>query len=289
MPAPIVAAAEDNENDKTEKEKTRTVKRMKQPPPHEKKEQQKDFVVDETSNTKLSFGQLCMEAARVFHEGSIVTPDLDPRSLLLNLSSRIGDISFIVHDCNISTQENLQKEVEFRAKEVFLVLCAAARACNIDLATAVMFKMEVNKAKYPTKVSKGSLAKCTSHSDVTGVTKENNVLMTTCAIGNKDKPTLSATTNEVINTIQQFSSEQFWNECHTFCNLAFALCVEAGELMEIFQWKQDDALMEQLTSQEKCHAASEFADVMVFLLRLMQLCETDIEKGMLRFFEFWHK
>ena len=281
---------------------TKPTKRAKKTPTIKKMDQKRDFISNKGTDSpttaklseentfalckeqKLSFRELCLEAARVFIEGCIVTPDLNHRSLLLNLSSRIGDLSFFLHD---REQEHLQRKVDFRAKEVFLVLCAAAKACDTDLATAVMLKMEVNKAKYPAQVCKGSLVKHTSHSDMTGVTKEGNVLVTTCAISERSKPALLATTEQVMQVIQQFSHERHWDDCYTLRNLAFALCVELGELMEIFQWKEDDDSIDQLTLQEKCHAASEFADVMVFLLRLMHLCEADIEKAMLEFFNVW--
>jgi NTP pyrophosphatase (non-canonical NTP hydrolase) len=89
-----------------------------------------------------------------------------------------------------------------------------------------------------------------------------------------------------------FAAARNWQPFHTPKNLAMALTVEAGELMEIFQW---------LTPEEAATAASdpelgprikdEVADVLAYLLQFSDACGVDplvalaekIERNELRF------
>lgn len=69
-----------------------------------------------------------------------------------------------------------------------------------------------------------------------------------------------------------FSRERDWDQFHNPKDLALAVSVEAAELLEIFQWK-DDAL----SQQEVKHAVSEIADVAQYLILLCRKFDTDLE------------
>ena len=60
-----------------------------------------------------------------------------------------------------------------------------------------------------------------------------------------------------------------WAQFHSPKNLAMALSVEAGELLEIFQWLTQ-AQSRSLSSEAHAAASDEIADV---LLYLVQLCD----------------
>ena len=224
-----------------------------------------------------TFDQLCEEAVKVFERNGIIS-NRSPRTLLLRLCILLGDIASIVHDAEPSFSESSKGRIKLYVVEMFVMLCVAAKACTVDLSSAFSFKMELNKKKHPVELCKGSHAKCTTCSDVTGIGERENKFIMSCAIGNNCGPTFVAHAGEIIKMVEKFSAERQWNDCHTPRNLIFALHVELSELMEIFQWKEDSVTMEHLTTEEKCHVASEFADVLVCLFRLIHLCAMNIEK-----------
>ncbi|MEJ2360014.1 MAG: nucleotide pyrophosphohydrolase [Gammaproteobacteria bacterium] len=65
----------------------------------------------------------------------------------------------------------------------------------------------------------------------------------------------------------QFARERDWEQFHAPKNLAMALAVEAGELMEHFQWLSEEQ-SEALSDDKRREVAYELADVLIFSLRL---------------------
>ena len=63
---------------------------------------------------------------------------------------------------------------------------------------------------------------------------------------------------ETIDRIRQFSKDRDWGQFHTPVNLAKSIVIEAGELLECYQW-QDEVNLE--------HVKEELADVIVYSLR----------------------
>ncbi len=78
---------------------------------------------------------------------------------------------------------------------------------------------------------------------------------------------------ELKATINEFIRVRDWEQYHAPKNLALALSVEASEIVEIFQWKQDD---QDLTPQEQESLRQEIGDVLVYLLELADKFEIDI-------------
>ena len=77
------------------------------------------------------------------------------------------------------------------------------------------------------------------------------------------------------DTVRTFVTERDWDQFHTPKNLSAALCVEAAELLEHFQWlgtgsaaELGDAKLEQVRH--------EMADVLVYLVRLADKLEVDL-------------
>lgn len=83
--------------------------------------------------------------------------------------------------------------------------------------------------------------------------------------------------------LARFSRERDWDQYHTPKNLSMALAKEASELLEIFQW---------LTSEQSCaighgnddteRAAEEIADILIYLLRMADKLNIDIEAAVVR-------
>jgi NTP pyrophosphatase (non-canonical NTP hydrolase) len=77
---------------------------------------------------------------------------------------------------------------------------------------------------------------------------------------------------EIIEQIRQFNHERDWEQFHSPANLAKSLVIEAGELLELYQWS-DDVKSEQDLKEE-------LADVLSYALMLADHYHFDIEQIM---------
>jgi dCTP diphosphatase len=81
--------------------------------------------------------------------------------------------------------------------------------------------------------------------------------------------------------IRSFIHERDWEQFHNPKNLVMALSVEAGELVEIFQWLTLEQSANIAKSEEdKKSVEDEIADVFVYLLRLCDQLDIDLEKAL---------
>lgn len=88
----------------------------------------------------------------------------------------------------------------------------------------------------------------------------------------------SATTvRELRELVARFVAEREWQRYHDPKNLSMALAIEAGELMEHFQWARSDELA-PLVADPGLRAAirDELADVMCFALALANVLDLDL-------------
>lgn len=76
--------------------------------------------------------------------------------------------------------------------------------------------------------------------------------------------------------LQAFANARDWNPFHSPKNLAMALSVEAAELVEIFQWLTE-AQSRDLSASQREALVDEIADVQIYLLRLADMANVDIE------------
>lgn len=60
---------------------------------------------------------------------------------------------------------------------------------------------------------------------------------------------------ELMKEIEQFNKERDWNQFHSLENLAKSISIEAGELLECFQWNNN---------YEKDEVCEELADVFTY-------------------------
>ncbi|MFM2289239.1 MAG: hypothetical protein RL684_2382 [Pseudomonadota bacterium] len=81
--------------------------------------------------------------------------------------------------------------------------------------------------------------------------------------------------DELTVRLRAFAAERDWQPFHTPKNLASALIVEAGELLEHFQWL-GDAESEQLPPERRERVAMEMADVLLYLVRLADRMDVDL-------------
>ena len=72
---------------------------------------------------------------------------------------------------------------------------------------------------------------------------------------------------DLAQQLDQFARDRDWQQFHSPKNLASALVVEAGELLEHFQW-MTDAQSRELAPDRRDAAAAEMADVLLYLIQL---------------------
>lgn len=67
--------------------------------------------------------------------------------------------------------------------------------------------------------------------------------------------------------LSRFAAEREWQPFHSPKNLAAALTVEAGELLEHFQWLTE-AQSRELSAEQRDAVGAEVADVLLYLIQL---------------------
>jgi NTP pyrophosphatase (non-canonical NTP hydrolase) len=73
---------------------------------------------------------------------------------------------------------------------------------------------------------------------------------------------------EVISEIKKFNEERDWGQFHSPENLAKSISIEAGELLECFQWNNE------FDKKEVCN---ELADVMNYCILLANKLNVNVE------------
>ena len=75
---------------------------------------------------------------------------------------------------------------------------------------------------------------------------------------------------ETIDRIRQFNSDRDWNQFHTPANLAKSISIEANELLECFQWNEDDYDLQAVKD--------ELADVIVYCADMLDRLNLDVDE-----------
>ncbi|KAI7984256.1 dCTP pyrophosphatase 1 [Camellia lanceoleosa] len=93
----------------------------------------------------------------------------------------------------------------------------------------------------------------------------------------------SVTLDLLKNKMADFAKERDWDRFHSPRNLLLALVGEVGELSEIFQWKGEVPKgLPDWKEEEKVHLGEELSDVLLYLVRLSDICGVDLGKAALR-------
>ena len=75
---------------------------------------------------------------------------------------------------------------------------------------------------------------------------------------------------ETIERILRFSRDRDWNQFHTSANLAKSISIEANELLECFQWDEENYDLEAVRE--------ELADVIVYCVDMVERLGLDIDE-----------
>ncbi len=88
---------------------------------------------------------------------------------------------------------------------------------------------------------------------------------------------MSTNFNDIKQKIISFRNERDWAQFHDPKNLAEALSIEAGELLENFLWKTTEQ-SRNLTAEELKNVKEELADIFIFLTYLSEEYKIDLLK-----------
>lgn len=75
---------------------------------------------------------------------------------------------------------------------------------------------------------------------------------------------------ETLDRIRRFTIDRDWGQFHSPANLAKSISIEANELLECFQWSDDDYDIE--------HVKEELADVIVYCTDMVDRLGLDIDE-----------
>ena len=79
--------------------------------------------------------------------------------------------------------------------------------------------------------------------------------------------------NEVKEQIKQFNEERDWDQFHSPENLAKSISIEAGELLECFQWNNNF---------DKDEVCEELADIVNYCILLADKLDVELEDIVLK-------
>ncbi|KAH8972174.1 hypothetical protein BDL97_02G181900 [Sphagnum fallax] len=88
---------------------------------------------------------------------------------------------------------------------------------------------------------------------------------------------------ELATLMADFAADREWDQFHSPRNLLLALVGEVGELSEIFQWKGEVPRgLADWNEADKEHLGEELSDVLLYLVRLADVCDVDLGDAALR-------
>jgi NTP pyrophosphatase (non-canonical NTP hydrolase) len=78
----------------------------------------------------------------------------------------------------------------------------------------------------------------------------------------------------------EFKKKRDWEKFHQPKNIAMSISIEASELMELFQWK-DNISIDKIKSDEELMSGirEELADVILYSLSMAQKLDIDVEEA----------
>jgi len=78
---------------------------------------------------------------------------------------------------------------------------------------------------------------------------------------------------ELVERLRKFRDDRDWDRFHAPKDLAVSVCVEAGELLELFQWRPEGSPLDASLIER---IGDEAADVLLYLLMLCDKAGIDL-------------
>ena len=79
---------------------------------------------------------------------------------------------------------------------------------------------------------------------------------------------------ETIEQVLKFRDDRNWKQFHNPKDLAISICLEAAELLEVFQWSADDVRCAKKTDKIR----EELADVVNYCILMADACGLDLDE-----------
>lgn len=86
---------------------------------------------------------------------------------------------------------------------------------------------------------------------------------------------------QLTEKIKKFRDERDWMQFHNHKDMALSMILEAGEVLEHFQWKSKKEI-EKYVKENKDDIAEEIADVGMYLFELADNLGIDLKTAMLK-------
>lgn len=83
---------------------------------------------------------------------------------------------------------------------------------------------------------------------------------------------------DTIAKIRRFRDERDWKRFHDPKNLAASISIEAGELLELFQWMSGEEAT-RFAAQNRERVSEEIADVAIYLIELADITGIDLARA----------
>lgn len=88
---------------------------------------------------------------------------------------------------------------------------------------------------------------------------------------------------ELKNAVRVFVLERDWGRYHNPKDLAESICIEAAELLQLFQWETPEAGRDIVDDEAKMlRVEEELADVVLYCLNMANSLEIDLSSAILK-------
>jgi NTP pyrophosphatase (non-canonical NTP hydrolase) len=88
--------------------------------------------------------------------------------------------------------------------------------------------------------------------------------------------------DDLTERVVRFRDERDWARFHNPKDLALSIAIEAAELMELFQWRDEGEIREKLASEAgRQRVGEEMADVLILLLSAADAMGIDLYRATL--------
>lgn len=81
------------------------------------------------------------------------------------------------------------------------------------------------------------------------------------------------TDEEMMNVLRKFNQDRDWDQFHSGENLAKSICIEAAELLEVFQWDSKEKSIDKVKE--------ELADVLTYCYMMADHYHLDVKEIMM--------
>ena len=78
--------------------------------------------------------------------------------------------------------------------------------------------------------------------------------------------------DDTLRMTHQFSADRDWRQFHALANMARSVSIEAGELLECFQWSDEPR------DGDWEHVYEELADVMIYCIQMADVLGVDLDE-----------